>query len=149
MKCPYCSSDNDKVVDSRASREGAAIRRRRQCLDCERRFTTYEYIEETQVVVIKKDNRREPYDRQKLKSGILIACKKRPISSQQIEEIADRVEHSIEKNQKHEVASLEIGEFLIDELFKIDEIAYIRFASVYRNFKSADEFINQVGKLSQ
>lgn len=149
MKCPYCGDDHDKVVDSRASREGASIRRRRQCLSCDKRFTTYEYVEESQIVVIKKDRRREEYNREKLKEGIVIACKKRPVSTEDIEKILLEVEHRIEATHKSEIDSIEIGKFLMEELYKIDQIAYIRFASVYRDFKSADEFVSQVSELGK
>jgi transcriptional repressor NrdR len=149
MRCPFCSEDNDKVIDSRSSREGAAIRRRRQCQTCDRRFTTYEYVEESQVIVIKKDRRREEFDRKKLISGIQLACKKRPVSTEEVDSIAERVQHKIEVTHKGEIESIKIGEILMDELYSVDQIAYIRFASVYRDFKSADEFVNQVSKLSK
>lgn len=148
MRCPYCGETRDKVVDSRSSKEGAATRRRRECVSCGRRFTTYEYVEQFQVAVIKKDKRREPYDRQKLLNGIVSSCKKRPISPSEIEQVVDRIEQLIEKEQsKGEIPSILIGEFVMNELSKIDQIAYIRFASVYRDFKTTEEFISQVSKL--
>lgn len=148
MKCPYCDNTRDHVVDSRSSKEGAAIRRRRECLSCGKRFTTYEYIENFTTVVIKKDRRREPFDRSKLKEGILIAVKKRPIGVNQIENMVDTIEKKIEQLGKGELESLEIGKMVMEELYEIDQIAYIRFASVYRDFKSADEFVNQVSQLT-
>lgn len=147
MKCPFCGNLQDKVVDSRACKDGAAIRRRRQCIGCDKRYTTYEYIESFQTQVIKKDRRREQYDRNKLINGIIIACKKRPVSMEKINQIADRVEALIESKNKKEIESIEIGKLIMKELFDVDQIAYIRFASVYREFKSADEFIEQVGEL--
>ena len=149
MRCPYCASTRDHVVDSRSSKEGAAIRRRRECLECGKRFTTYEYVENVTMVVIKKDRRREPFDRQKLEAGIILAVKKRPVSTAQIEQMVDSVYKKVETFGKGELESIRIGEMVMDELYKVDQIAYIRFASVYRDFKSADEFINQVSKLSE
>ena len=149
MKCPYCESTKDHVVDSRSSKEGSAIRRRRECLGCGKRFTTYEYIENVTMSVIKKDRRREPFDRQKLESGIVLAVKKRPVSTAQIEEMIDAILKQVESLGKGELESIRIGEMVMDQLYTVDQIAYIRFASVYRDFKSADEFINQVSKLSE
>ncbi len=149
MRCPYCGENRDKVVDSRTSKEGAATRRRRECLDCGERFTTYEYVEQLEVAIIKKDMRREPFDRQKLVSGIQSACKKRPVSMESIAEIVDRVQHRIEQDPRGEIESIKVGELVMDELSKIDQIAYIRFASVYRNFRTTEEFISQVSELVQ
>ena len=149
MKCPYCDNTRDHVVDSRSSKEGAAIRRRRECLDCGKRFTTYEYIETVSTVVIKKDRRREPFDRQKLKAGILIAVKKRPVSVEQVEGVIDAIEKKVEQLGRGELESMSIGKMVMEELYELDQIAYIRFASVYRDFKSADEFVSQVGQLSE
>lgn len=149
MRCPYCGENRDKVVDSRTSKEGAATRRRRECLDCGERFTTYEYVEQLEVAIIKKDMRREPFDRQKLVSGIQSACKKRPVSMETVAEIVDRVQHRIEQDPRGEIESLQVGELVMDELSKIDQIAYIRFASVYRNFRTTEEFISQVSELVQ
>ncbi len=147
MRCPFCGESRDKVVDSRSSKEGAAIRRRRECIGCGKRFTTYEYVEQFQVAVIKKDRRREPYDRQKLLDGIVNSCKKRPVSHDTIEETLDQIEKNIEAKGKCEIESIEIGELVMNELSNVDQIAYIRFASVYREFKTMDEFINQVTEL--
>jgi transcriptional repressor NrdR len=144
MKCPFCGFEQDKVVDSRSSKEGRAVRRRRECLKCEKRFTTYEYIEKFPLTVVKNDQRREPYDRQKLLQGILSACKKRPISMKKIESIVDKIENEIDKLAKTEINSLEIGKYVMDELYKLDDVAYVRFASVYRKFKDRDEFISEV-----
>ncbi len=147
MRCPYCGKNRDKVVDSRSSKEGAATRRRRECTNCGKRFTTYEYVEQFELAVIKKDLRREPYDRQKLLSGIVSSCKKRPVSLDTVEAVVDRIEHAIEQDTRGEIESIQIGELVMNELSKIDQIAYIRFASVYREFKTMDEFISQVSEL--
>jgi len=144
MKCPFCGYEQDKVVDSRSSKEGRAVRRRRECLKCGKRFTTYEYIENFPLTVVKNDQRREPYDRQKLLQGILSACKKRPISMKKIESIVDKIEDEVEKLSKTEVNSLEIGKLVMEELYKLDDVAYVRFASVYRKFKDRDEFVSEV-----
>ncbi|MDR0330459.1 MAG: transcriptional regulator NrdR [Chitinispirillales bacterium] len=144
MRCPYCSHEEDKVVDSRTSKEGRAVRRRRECLDCGRRFTTYEYIENISLTIIKSDQRREPYERQKLMQGITAACKKRPISVKKIESIVDKIETSVEKLSKSEVPSAEIGKLVMAELYELDEVAYVRFASVYRKFKDVSDFISEV-----
>jgi len=144
MKCPYCAFDQDKVVDSRSSKEGRAIRRRRECLQCTRRFTTYEYIESFPLTIVKNDNRREPFERQKLLQGILFACKKRPVSMKRIEAIVDKIENDVQKLSKTEVPSNEIGEMVMTELKKVDGVAYVRFASVYRNFKDSTEFISEI-----
>lgn len=147
MKCPFCGHEQDKVVDSRSSKEGRAVRRRRECLKCEGRFTTYEYIENFPLTVVKNDQRREPYDRQKLLLGILSACKKRPISMKKIESIVDRIENEIDKLSRSEIQSYEIGKLVMDALYKLDDVAYVRFASVYRKFKHKDEFISEVKDL--
>jgi transcriptional repressor NrdR len=144
MRCPFCSHGEDKVVDSRSSKEGQAVRRRRECLRCGQRFTTYEYIENISLTIIKNDQRREPFDRQKLLQGILSACKKRPVSLKKIESIVDKIESSIEKTGKMEIPSSEIGKHVMKELYEVDEVAYIRFASVYRKFKDISEFISEV-----
>jgi transcriptional repressor NrdR len=144
MRCPYCSHGEDKVVDSRSSKEGRAVRRRRECLRCSQRFTTYEYIENVALTIIKNDQRREPYDRQKLMSGIIAACKKRPVSMKKIESIVDKIETSIEKSGRMEVPSSDFGKLVMTELYELDEVAYIRFASVYRKFKDISEFISEV-----
>lgn len=147
MKCPYCGHEEDKVVDSRSCKEGRAIRRRRECINCTKRYTTYEYIENFPLTVIKNDQRREPYDREKLLTGIVSACKKRPISMKKIESIVDSIEDKLEKMAKSEVESMEIGKLVMEELYKLDDVAYVRFASVYRKFKDLDEFVNEVQEL--
>lgn len=149
MKCPFCSHEEDKVVDSRSSKEGTAVRRRRECLQCEKRFTTYEYIENVPLTIIKNDQRREPYDRQKLMSGIVSACKKRPVSMKKIESIVDRIEDEVSKLSRTEVPSQEIGEMVMRELSGVDDVAYVRFASVYRKFNDRDEFISEVKEMEQ
>jgi len=147
MRCPFCSHGEDKVVDSRSSKEGRAIRRRRECLRCGQRFTTYEYIENVSLTIIKNDQRREPYDRQKLMQGLIAACKKRPVSMKKIESIVDKIENQIEKMGKMEVPSSEIGKYVMMELYGLDEVAYVRFASVYRKFKDISEFISEVKEI--
>jgi transcriptional repressor NrdR len=144
MRCPHCGHEEDRVVDSRTSKEGRAVRRRRECLDCTRRFTTYEYIENVSMTIIKNDQRREPYDRQKLMQGLESACKKRPVSRKKIESIVDKIENRIEGMGKTEVPSSEIGKMVMAELYDLDEVAYIRFASVYKKFKDIGEFISEV-----
>jgi transcriptional repressor NrdR len=148
MKCPYCGHEEDKVVDSRSSKEGQAVRRRRECLKCEKRFTTYEYVETVPLTIIKNDQRREPYDRQKLMSGVLSACKKRPISMDKITAVVDKIEDQIQKLSKTEVPSKEIGGLVMNELYQLDDVAYVRFASVYRKFKDKGEFITEIKELS-
>jgi transcriptional repressor NrdR len=148
MKCPYCGHEEDKVVDSRSSKEGLAVRRRRECLKCEKRYTTYEYIETVPLTIIKNDQRREPFDRQKLMSGLLSACKKRPISMEKIEAIVDKIENQIQKLSKTEVPSKEIGGLVMNELYQLDDVAYVRFASVYRKFKDKGEFVTEVKELA-
>ncbi|HLV31096.1 MAG TPA: transcriptional regulator NrdR [Chitinispirillaceae bacterium] len=147
MRCPYCSHGEDKVVDSRSSKEGQAVRRRRECLRCGQRFTTYEYIENVALTIIKNDQRREPYDRQKLMQGLVAACKKRPVSIKKVESIVDKIENQIEKSGKIEVPSSEIGKMVMIELYNLDEVAYVRFASVYRKFKDISEFVSEVKEI--
>jgi len=147
MLCPYCGFPEDKVVDSRSAKEGRAIRRRRECLSCSKRFTTYEYIESMELQVVKRDSRREPFDREKIIKGLNLACKKRPISVKQIESIADKVESLLQQLGSHEVQSSLIGELVIKELQPVDDVAYVRFASVYRNFREARDFNAIVGEL--
>lgn len=147
MKCPFCQKSQNKVVDSRLSQNGRAIRRRRECLKCKKRFTTYEYIEETPLMVIKKDGRREPFDRNKLLAGIVKACEKRPISMDKLEKLVDFIEQTLEKNFQREVKSKVIGELLMRKLHDIDEVAYVRFASVYRQFKDVSEFMKELKHL--
>ncbi len=140
MKCPFCGFEEDRVLESRSLRDGAAIRRRRECTRCERRFTTYEHIEEVQPMVVKKDQRREPFDRNKILRGMLTACEKRPVSVETLEEVADRIERQIYESGRREVSSDEIGDLVIEELHKLDQVAYVRFASVYRQFEDISQF---------
>lgn len=141
MKCPYCGYKEDKVVDSRSTAEESAVRRRRECLKCGKRFTTYEYIEEVSLMVIKKDGRREPFDRKKILSGVTKACEKRPISMEKMEEIITQVERQIQKKSDREVSSSRIGELVMERLKALDDVAYVRFASVYRQFKDVGQFM--------
>jgi transcriptional repressor NrdR len=147
MKCPFCNHMEDKVVDSRESREGDAIRRRRQCLACERRFTTYEQIDEIPYLVIKKDGRREKFDRQKVLSGLLKACEKRPIGMGKLAELVNQVEARVTDSPDREISTIEIGEMLIGALRELDKIAYVRFASVYRDFQDEEAFFNELKNL--
>lgn len=147
MKCPYCQKSFNKVLDSRLSQNGMAIRRRRECLKCRKRFTTYEYIEKTPLMVIKKDGRREPFDRNKLLAGIVKACEKRPISMEKLEKLVNIIEGSLEKNFPREVATRAIGELVMEKLYGVDEVAYVRFASVYRQFKDVKEFMKEIKHL--
>ncbi len=147
MKCPYCGSDTDKVVDSRSSKNGESIRRRRECQSCNQRFTTYEYIEDVSLNVIKNDGSREPFDRKKLLRGIAISCAKRPIPTDRLDEIADEIARQIESLGVREVSSHEIGEMVMTRLKDLDEVAYVRFASVYRQFKDKTEFIQELNKI--
>jgi len=147
MRCPFCNYTEDKVVDSRATAEGSAIRRRRECLKCGKRFTTYEYIEEVSLMVIKKDGRRQPFDRKKLLAGIIKACQKRPISMEKMEELATQVEHTLQKKYEREVPSSKIGELVMEKLRTLDEVAYVRFASVYRQFKDVGQFMNELKEI--
>jgi len=141
MKCPFCGYKEDKVVDSRATAEESAVRRRRECLKCGKRFTTYEYIEEVSLLVIKKDGRREAFDRKKILAGIIRACEKRPVSVEKMENVVVQVEHSIQKKSDREVLSSRIGELVMERLKAIDDVAYVRFASVYRQFKDVGQFM--------
>lgn len=141
MRCPFCGHAEDKVVDSRESREGDAIRRRRECLGCARRFTSYERVEEMPVVVVKKDGRREPFDAQKLMKGLHLACQKRPVSLARIEELVKDVQARLLEWPDREVRSLELGELVMEELKVLDHVAYVRFASVYREFKDLPDFV--------
>lgn len=144
MRCPFCNDTNGRVVDSRASKEGDSIRRRRECLKCGRRFTTYERIEEVAQLVIKKDGRRESFDRWKLKSGILKSVEKRPIGLDQVDGIIDEVERELFNSSDHEVTTRALGEAVMVKLKKLDEVAYVRFASVYRQFKDLNEFMSEL-----
>ncbi|MDH3217203.1 MAG: transcriptional regulator NrdR [Candidatus Krumholzibacteria bacterium] len=144
MKCPACSHLEDKVVDSRTTKEGEAIRRRRECLKCGKRYTTYEYIERAPLMVMKKDGRREAYDREKLLTGLIKACEKRPVSRVQLERMVEDVESATFGKFKNEVQSDELGREIIDRLQALDEVAYVRFASVYRQFKDINEFMAEI-----
>ncbi len=147
MRCPYCGYRDSKVIDSRPTDEGGAIRRRRECMKCEGRFTTYEKVETLPIMVIKKDKTRELFDRDKLIRGITRACEKRPVPSEKIDEIADKIEGSIQNSLEREVTTNDIGEKVMEYLKDIDEVAYVRFASVYRQFTDATTFIAEVNKL--
>ena len=147
MKCPYCGHLGDKVVDSRESKEGEAIRRRRECLDCGKRFISYERIDEIPYMVVKKDGSRERFERQKLVAGLLKACEKRPVSVTALDAVADRVEASLQERPEKEIATTEIGGFVMEELKKLDKVAYVRFASVYRHFRDVGEFMNELKDL--
>jgi len=144
MKCPRCSFEEDKVVDSRTTKEGEAIRRRRECLQCSFRFTTYEYIERAPLMVVKKDGRREEYSREKLLGGLLRAVEKRPVSREQLEKLIDDLEAVMFAKYKNEIPSDEIGALVIERLQGLDEVAYVRFASVYRQFKDINQFMSEV-----
>jgi transcriptional repressor NrdR len=141
MKCPYCGHLEDKVVDSRESKEGEVIRRRRECLGCGKRFTSYERIDQIPHMVVKKDGRREPFDREKVLAGLRRACEKRPVPTKTLESIADRVEAMVQESPDREVSTGVIGEFLMDRLRELDRVAFVRFASVYRDFKDVDQFM--------
>lgn len=147
MRCPFCQHIDDRVIDSRLSKEGGMIRRRRECANCQRRFTTYERVEETMPLVIKKDGRRQTFDRGKILAGLHRACEKRPISVEVLEKMAERIEQRLEEAGEREVQSREIGEQIMQELQNLDEVAYVRFASVYRSFKDVNEFMNEVKEL--
>ena len=147
MKCPYCGHPGDKVVDSRESREGEVIRRRRECLECGRRFTSYERIDEIPYMVVKKDGNRERFERQKLVSGLLKACEKRPVRVAALEAVADKVETALQEKPEREMSTEEIGAYVMRELKVLDKVAFVRFASVYRNFRDIDEFKNELNDL--
>ena len=144
MRCPFCQEDNDRVIDSRACEEGFAIRRRRECLGCRRRYTTYERLEELDIKVVKKDGIREPFDSAKLRDGISKACWKRPVSAEQIDEIVAAIQNQLYTNFDKEVISSDLGELIMDQLRVLDQVAYVRFASVYREFKDAHDFVEEV-----
>jgi transcriptional repressor NrdR len=144
MKCPFCHKDNDRVLDTRPSEDGVAVRRRRQCTLCGRRFTTYERVEVTTVKIIKKDGAREPFDRQKIKRGLETACWKRPVSDAELETIISEVENELEAKFESEVPSRQVGELVMRRLRALDPVAYVRFASVYRQFKDARDFVDEV-----
>jgi transcriptional repressor NrdR len=149
MKCPFCSHIEDRVIDSRESKEGDSIRRRRQCIACEKRFTTYERIDELPYMVIKKDGRREKFDRQKVLNGLLKACEKRPISMAKLSDLVSQVEARVTDSPDREITTTEIGEYLMDALRGLDKIAYVRFASVYRDFQDEQAFLNELRSLTR
>ncbi len=147
MKCPFCSHEQDKVVDSRESKEGESIRRRRECLKCGKRFTTYERIDEIPYMVVKKDGRRERFDRQKVLNGLMRACEKRPVSIVKLEQVVNDAESYVIDSPERERTTSEIGELIMDRLKKLDKVAYVRFASVYRDFKDVKEFVSELNDL--
>lgn len=147
MKCPFCCFEESKVIDSRPTDEGQRIRRRRECLGCGKRFTTYEIIESLPVIVIKKDGSREAFDRNKLMNGLLRACEKRPVSIDTLDKMIDEIEATLQNSLEREVSSEEIGRLVMEKLKKIDEVAYVRFASVYRQFKDINTFMRELNKL--
>lgn len=147
MKCPFCSYEESKVIDSRPTDEGERIRRRRECLKCSKRFTTYEMIESLPIIVIKKDSSREPFNREKLLNGMIRACEKRQVSLETLEKAIDDIEQAIQNSMDREVSSDKIGELVMEKLKCIDEVAYVRFASVYRQFKDINTFMNELNKL--
>ncbi len=147
MKCPFCNQDNTRVVDSRPADDNTSIRRRRMCDECKRRFTTYEKVETIPLVVIKKDNSREEYDRSKIEAGVLRACYKRPIPVQKIKELVDNVETELFNREEREIESKVIGEIVMDKLKNLEAVAYVRFASVYREFKDVNTFMDELKKI--
>ncbi len=147
MKCPFCADTENRVIDSRISKEGNAIRRRRECAACGKRFTTYEFVEEVLPMVVKKDGRREAFDRAKILAGIKKACEKRPVSIDAIEAVVDRIERACQESQLKEVPSTFVGERVMQELHDLDKVAYVRFASVYRQFRDANEFLDELKEL--
>ncbi|RMH37594.1 MAG: transcriptional repressor NrdR [Nitrospirae bacterium] len=149
MKCPFCNQHEDKVIDSRIAREGEVIRRRRECLSCHRRYTTYERIEESLPMVVKKDNRREPFDRAKILAGLKKACEKRPVSISALNAAVDRIEKRLQDRGETEISSRDVGEEVMRELRELDPVAYVRFASVYREFKDIDQFMDTIKALTQ
>ena len=149
MRCPYCSHMEDRVVDSRASREGRAVRRRRECLQCDRRYTTYEYIEERPLQVVKRNGEIEPYDRRKLQTSIEVAVAKRPVAGAQLQELIDDIERELDHSDSTEIPSRQLGEMVMDRLKVRDHIAYVRFASVYRNFQDLTEFYEELRDLDE
>lgn len=147
MRCPYCGGAEDRVVDSRESREGDVIRRRRQCVGCERRFTSYERVERLPFQVVKRDERREEYDRQKLMRGLQVACRKRPVSQAALEQLADSIEAAMQDSGEREISSQQIGTMVMERLKSLDPVAYVRFASVYRRFEDVDAFFKELHEL--
>lgn len=147
MRCPFCGHDDSKVIDSRPTDEGVAIRRRRECIKCAQRFTTYEKVESLPIIVIKKDKNRELFSREKLLAGLTRACEKRPVETSTLDRLVDKIESDLQNTLKREISSKEIGEKVMEGLREIDEVAYVRFASVYRQFKDVTTFINEINKL--
>lgn len=147
MKCPYCNFEESKVIDSRSADDGERIRRRRECLGCGKRFTTHEIIETVPIIVVKRDKSREVFDRNKLTAGILRACEKRPVSIQQIETMVNSIESKIQSALEREITTVQIGELAMEEIKKVDEVSYVRFASVYRQFKDINTFMEELNKL--
>ena len=147
MKCPFCAFAESKVIDSRPAEEGATIRRRRECLSCQKRFTTYETMERLPLLVIKRNGTRQPFDKVKLVEGLLRACEKRPVALGDIESIATEIEQELQNRMEREISALEVGELVMDKLRELDEVAYVRFASVYRQFKDINTFRDEVNKL--
>ncbi len=146
MKCPFCGKIEDKVIDSRMSTEGVNIRRRRECLECGKRFTTYEYVEDAPLMVVKRDGTRKRFDRDRIQTGIIKACEKRPVSMEKIEQIVDEIERQIQRKADKEIKSTDIGNMVMEKLYDLDEVAYVRFASVYRRFKDVSHFMNELKK---
>ncbi|MBS6610227.1 MAG: transcriptional regulator NrdR [Peptoniphilus harei] len=144
MKCPFCGCDDSKVLDTRPTDEGYTIRRRRECLNCQKRFTTYEKIEKSPIMVIKKDGNRQAFDREKIIRGMIKSCEKRPVSISEIEDAVNNIEKRIENSMRKEITSLEIGDMVMDELKDLDEVSYVRFASVYREFKDLQSFMDEL-----
>ena len=149
MRCPFCGNTEDRVVDSRESKEGDVIRRRRECVQCERRFTSYEKIEHLPFQVVKRDQRREPYDREKMMQGLNIACRKRPISGRQLEEVADSIERAMQESNEREISSQDLGFLVMERLRDLDTVAYVRFASVYRRFEDVEAFVRELHQLTE
>ena len=147
MKCPFCGFEDSRVIDSRPTDEGSRIRRRRECPQCAKRFTTYEIVESLPIVVVKKDRSREPFDRNKVLSGLLRACEKRPVSLERLERAVDEIESQIQNSLEREVSTSKIGEYVMEQLMRIDDVAYIRFASVYRQFKDLSAFMDELKKM--
>ena len=147
MKCPFCGETNNKVIDSRLSKDGNVIRRRRECIDCSRRFTTYEHIEEIPVMIIKKDGRREVFNKEKVRTGMQRACEKRKISMNVIEQFIENLERDLRETGEKEIPSSRIGQMIMDKLHELDDVAYVRFASVYREFKDVNDFVSELKSL--
>ena len=147
MRCPYCGYSESKVVDSRPAEEGATIRRRRECLSCQKRFTTYEIMERLPLIVIKKDGSRQAFDKQKLINGMLRACEKRPVPLADLQEVADEIEQELQNSLEREIQTTEVGELVMNRLKSLDEVAYVRFASVYRQFRDINTFMDELSKL--